>query len=77
VIQLKEKLSKMKSWEKITVKLMDKIIDMVNQSVQDALKKLLDTKNKNNEKTQKQLNEVRGNFNKRQSETKDTMKRER
>jgi hypothetical protein len=50
---------------------------MVNQNVQNALKKFQDTKNKQHEKTQKQINELREDFNKHQSETKDNMKRER
>jgi hypothetical protein len=41
---------------------MEKILDMVNQNVQDALKKLQDTKNKGNEKIQKQVNELRYNL---------------
>jgi hypothetical protein len=53
---------------------MEKILYMVNQHVQDALKKFQDTKNKEHEKTQKQINELREDFNKHQSETKDTIK---
>jgi hypothetical protein len=56
---------------------MEKILDMVNQNVQDALKKFQDIKNKEHEKTQKQIKELREGFNKYQSETKDTVKRER
>jgi uncharacterized protein involved in exopolysaccharide biosynthesis len=48
---------------------------MVNQNIQDALKKLQDTKNKEHERTQKQINELREDFNKHQSETKDTTKK--
>jgi hypothetical protein len=55
---------------------MEKILDMVNQNVQDALKKFQDTKNKEHEKTQKHINELREDFNK-QSETKDTIKKKR
>jgi hypothetical protein len=43
--------------KEITEKLMEKILDMVNQKVQDALKKSQDTKNEEHEKTQKQINE--------------------
>jgi hypothetical protein len=45
---------------------MEKILDKVNQNVQDALKKFQDTKNKEYEKTQKQINELelRGTLNK-------------
>jgi hypothetical protein len=54
---------------------MEKILDMVKQNVQDALKKFQDFKNKEPEKTQKQINELREDFNKHQSETKDTIKK--
>jgi hypothetical protein len=49
---------------------------MANQNVQDALKKFQDTKNKEHEKKQKQIKELRENFNKHQSKTKDTIKTE-
>jgi hypothetical protein len=45
------------------------ILDMVNQNVQDAPKKFQDTKNKEHEKTQKQIHELKGVLNKHQSET--------
>jgi uncharacterized protein involved in exopolysaccharide biosynthesis len=48
---------------------MEKTLDAVNQNVQDALKKNQDTKNKEYEKTQKQINELSGSLNKHQSET--------
>jgi esterase/lipase len=48
---------------------MEKILDIVNQNVHDALKKFQDTKNKEHEKIQKQINELREDFNKIQSET--------
>jgi uncharacterized protein involved in exopolysaccharide biosynthesis len=54
---------------------MEKILDMVNQNVQDALKKFQDTKNTDDEKTQKQINELREEFNKHQGETKNTIKK--
>jgi hypothetical protein len=38
--------------EDITEKFMEKTLDMVNQNVQDELKKFQDTKNKENEKTE-------------------------
>jgi hypothetical protein len=38
---------------------MEKILDMVNQKVQDTLKKYQDTTNKEHEKTQKQINKLR------------------
>jgi hypothetical protein len=46
---------------------------MVNQNVQNALKKFQDTKNKEYEKTQKQINELRGALNKQQGETEKTL----
>jgi hypothetical protein len=49
---------------------------MVNQNVQDALKKFQDTENKEHENTQKQINELRADLNEHQSETKDAIKRE-
>jgi type I site-specific restriction endonuclease len=61
--------------DKITEKLMEKLQDMVNQKVQDALKKYQDTTNKKLEKIQKQLNELREDFDKLQSETKETIKK--
>jgi hypothetical protein len=63
--------------EEITEKLMEKILDSVNQKVQDTLKKFQGTKNKQHEKTQKQINELREDFKKPQSETKDTNKKKR
>jgi hypothetical protein len=47
-----------------------------NQKVQDALKKFQDTTSKIPEKTQKQLDGFTQNFNKHQSETKNTIKKE-
>jgi hypothetical protein len=40
--------------QEITENFMEKILDMANQNVQDALKKFQDTKNKEHEKSQKQ-----------------------
>jgi hypothetical protein len=48
---------------------MEKIQDMVNQNVQNALK-FQNIKNKEHKKTQKQINELREDFNKHQSKTK-------
>jgi hypothetical protein len=36
-------------WEEISGKFIEKILDMVNQNVQDAIKKFQDTKNKEHE----------------------------
>jgi uncharacterized protein involved in exopolysaccharide biosynthesis len=49
---------------------------MVNQNVQEELKKFQDTKNKEYEKTQKQTNELIGALNKYQTETENTINRE-
>jgi uncharacterized protein involved in exopolysaccharide biosynthesis len=48
---------------------MERLLDMVNQNIQEGLKKIQDTKNKEYEKTQKQINELIGAINKHQSET--------
>jgi oligoendopeptidase F len=49
---------------------------MANQNVQEALKKFQDTKSKEYEKTQKQINELIGALNKHQSEIENTINRE-
>jgi endo-alpha-1,4-polygalactosaminidase (GH114 family) len=54
---------------------MEMLLDMVNQNVQEALKKFQDTKNKEYEKTQKQINELIGALNEHQSETENTIER--
>jgi DNA-binding protein YbaB len=43
---------------------MEMLLDMVNQKVQEALKKFHENKNKECEKTQKQMNELIGALNK-------------
>jgi hypothetical protein len=45
---------------------MEMLLDTVNQNVQEALKKLQEKKNKEYEKTQKQINELIGALNKYQ-----------
>jgi hypothetical protein len=62
--------------EETTEILTEKLCNMVNQKIQDALKKYQDIINKNLEKTQKQLNEFREDLNKHQSETKETVNKE-
>jgi chromosome segregation ATPase len=52
------------------------LLKMVNQNVQEALKKFEGNKNKEYEKTQKQINEIIGALNKHQTETESTIKRE-
>jgi hypothetical protein len=49
---------------------------MVNQNVQEALKKFQDNKIKEYEKTQKQVNEIIGTLNKYQTETEITINRD-
>jgi hypothetical protein len=49
---------------------------MVNQNVQETLKKFQDNKIKKYEKTQKQIKEIIGTLNKYQSETEITINRE-
>jgi hypothetical protein len=46
------------------------LLDIVNQNIQEALKKFQDNKNKEYEKTQKQINENIGALKKHQTETK-------
>jgi hypothetical protein len=48
---------------------MEIVLDMVNQNIQEALKKFQHAKNKEHEKTQKKINELIGALNKYQSET--------
>jgi hypothetical protein len=50
--------------QEITEKFMKNILDMVNQNAQDVPKKFQETKNKEHEKTQKQVNELRDELNK-------------
>jgi hypothetical protein len=49
---------------------MEMILDMVNQYRQEALNKFEEDKNKEYEKTQKQMNEIIGVLNKNQNEKK-------
>jgi cell division protein FtsX len=55
---------------------MEMLLDMAHQNVQEALKKFQDIKNKEYEKTQKQINELIGSLNKYQSETEDPINRQ-
>jgi hypothetical protein len=59
----------------ITANFMEKILSVVNQNVQDALKKFQDTKNKEYEMTQKQINEFTGALKKKQGVTDNTINR--
>jgi hypothetical protein len=60
----------------ITENYMEMFLNMVKQNVQETLKKFQDTKNKEYEKTQKQINELIRTLNKHQSETENTINRE-
>jgi hypothetical protein len=53
----------------ITENFMEMLLEMVNQNLQEALKKFHNNKNKEYEKIQKQINELIGALNKHQSET--------
>jgi chaperonin cofactor prefoldin len=53
---------------------MEKLQNMAKQKVQDELTQYQDTTNKRIEKKQKQLNELKEDFNKLQSETKEIIK---
>jgi hypothetical protein len=55
---------------------MEMLLDMVNQNIQEALKKFQDTKNKEYKKRQKQINELIGVLNKHQWEIENTINRE-
>jgi uncharacterized protein involved in exopolysaccharide biosynthesis len=52
------------------------LLDKVNQNIQEALKKFQDNKNKEYEKTQKQIYELIGALNKYQSEIENTIHRQ-
>jgi predicted nuclease with TOPRIM domain len=53
---------------------MEKLQEIVKQNIQNDLKQYQDTTNKKLKNTQKQLSELREDFNKHQSETKETIK---
>jgi hypothetical protein len=55
---------------------MERLLDIVNQNVQEALKKFQDNKNKKYEKTHKQINELIRPINEYQSETENTINRQ-
>jgi hypothetical protein len=48
----------------ITENFMEMLLDMVNQDIEEALKKFQNTKSKEYKKTQKQINELIGSLNK-------------
>jgi NAD(P)H-dependent FMN reductase len=53
------------------------ILDMVNQNVQETLKKFQDNKNREFEKTQEEIKETIETLYKHQSETKNLIKKEK
>jgi acetolactate synthase small subunit len=55
---------------------MEILLDMVKQNLKEELKKFQDTKNKEYEKTQKQINDLIGALTKHQNETENTVNRE-
>jgi paraquat-inducible protein B len=55
---------------------MEILLDKVNDNVQETLKKFQDNKNKEYEKTQKQISGIIASLNKYQSETENTINRE-
>jgi chromosome segregation ATPase len=55
---------------------MEMLLDKVNQSIQEALKKFQENKNKEYDMTQKQISELIGALNKYKSETENTINRE-
>jgi uncharacterized protein Yka (UPF0111/DUF47 family) len=55
---------------------MEMLLDKINQNVQEALKKFQDNKNKEYEKTQKQINEIIGALNNHQRDRESTIHRE-
>jgi hypothetical protein len=59
----------------INENIIEMLLDMVNQNVQETFKKFQDNKNKEYEKTQKQINELIGVLYKHQTETEDTINR--
>jgi membrane-associated HD superfamily phosphohydrolase len=60
----------------VTENFMEMILDVVKQNIENAPKKFQDTKNKEYEKTRKEINEFIGALNKHQSETENTINRE-
>jgi polyhydroxyalkanoate synthesis regulator phasin len=52
------------------------LLDMVNQNLQETLKNFQDNKNKEYEKTKKQINEIIETLNKCQTETETTINRD-
>jgi Ca2+-dependent lipid-binding protein len=54
---------------------MEMLLQKVNQNIQEALKKFQDNKKREYEKTQKQINELKGALNKHQSEADNTINR--
>jgi oligoendopeptidase F len=62
--------------QEITESFMEEILDQVYQNAPNGLKKFQDTKNKEYEKIQRQVNNLSATLNKHQSETEHTINRE-
>jgi hypothetical protein len=62
--------------QEITENFIEMFLDKVNWNVQEAIKKFQDSKNKEYERTQKQISELIGALNKHQSEAENTINRE-
>jgi cell division protein FtsX len=54
---------------------MEMVLDMVNQNIQETLKKFQDNKNKEYEKKQKQINELIEALNKHKNETENSIEK--
>jgi molecular chaperone DnaK (HSP70) len=62
--------------QEITENFMETLLDKVNQNTKEALKKFQDNKNKEYEKTEKQISELIGALNKYQSKIENTINTE-
>jgi uncharacterized protein Yka (UPF0111/DUF47 family) len=71
-----KKILKEEILQVITKNFMEMLLDMADQNLQEALKKFQDNKNKEYEKTQKQINELIEALNKYKSEAENTINRE-
>jgi hypothetical protein len=61
--------------QEMTENFMEMLLDKVNQNIQETFKKFQDKKNKEYEKTQKQISEFIGALNKYRNETENTIER--
>jgi hypothetical protein len=77
LIDIHKKYLKEQTVDEIIEIVMKKLQEAVKQNVQDELKQYQNTTYLSLEKTQKQLNELREDFKKLQSKTKETIKKKR